>query len=356
VSSSPEAPSRWTGHRPLRLRHFVYIVAAAALSAALQGVGEWQMQPFHHSAASGDRPLWLYYAGCGVALAGMFAVIVLCLKAQVVEVTDDEIALGRRRWSRRSATLIVRPWKRLVGRGTWLEIRSGADVWRVGAPTRRTPAHHEAAAIAAWKLDVLMSTLDFDEILARLGLPEAPPLVVGLRLDLSPYRQTALGTLAAMKPFFLTVLILGVLGPTLGPIVSRSRYGGVVMTPVVLFAAMSGIIGVIVSFSRPARLTRLIIGAEHVTAMDLRSGATLATAPLPALAVQRFHFSLMGGRSRGMSFNNRGLKVTFPSGFSISVALPAFTGWPDRVTRSRAPRWTLDPTKAAALLRALRVG
>jgi hypothetical protein len=356
MNAPPEGSSRWAGHRPVLPRHLFGIVVAVVLSAALQMVGTWQMQPFHHSKLSGDRPLFIYYAGFGLALIAMFAVIVLLLRQQVLEISDDEIALGRWRCARRSVTLLVRPWRRLAGEGTLLEIRSGADLWRVGATTRRTPSGHRgASAIASWKLDALMSTLDFNEILSQLGLPEAPPRVVGLRVNLVPFRRTAFGALRSMKPFFTAALILAVLGPTLGPIVSRLRFGNAIMTPVVLFVALSGIVGVMVSFHRPAKLIRLVIGAEQATAMDLRSGATLATAPLPDLGVERFQFLLMGGRSEGISFRNRGLEIAFPRGFTISIALPAFGAWPGHVKRRRAPRWTVDLAAAAQLVPALRV-
>lgn len=357
MKPSLEAPRRWTGHRPLRLEHFFYLGVIATLSAEAQMVGVWQMQPFHHSDSSGNSPLWIYYAGFGMAVAGMFFAIGLFLKEQSLEITDVEIVLGERRCSRRATTLIVRPWRRLFAHGTVLEIQSGAGVWRVGAPHRATQFQdRQASAIAAWRVDVLMSTLDFDEVLARLGLPEAPPQIVGLRLNLFPFRRTAIGTLRTMKPFFLTILVLGVLGPTLGPVVSRMRYGDLITTVVVTFGIMFGIIRLIVSFGRPAKLMRLVIGADHTAVMDVRSGATLATAPSRDVGVEQFHFFLIGGRSEGMSFNNRALKLSFPSGFTLSIAMPALKGWPDRVARVRSPRWTLDLAQAGELMMAMGRG
>lgn len=355
TDGTPEHPRRWTGHRPARLRHVLRVAALVALSAALQLAGAWQMQPFHHSPSSGNRPLWIYYAGFGTAVLAMFVVIGLFLRKQVVGITDDEIALGRLRCARRGATLRLRPWKRLVGRGTLLEIRSGPDVWRIGAPHRLPSLGGDTSGISPRKVDAVMSPLDFDEILSRLAVPEAPASIPGLRVDLVPFLRTAMGGLAAMKPFFVTVLVLAVLGPTLGPVVSRLGFGSVIMTPVVLLIVMSGVIRVFVSYHRPPKVTRLVIGAGQVTAMDLRSGATLASAPLPAVAFERFHFLLMGGRSEGITLRNRGLAITFPSGFTTSVAIPAFRPWPDPVKRRRAPRWTVDLDAAAQLLRVLRL-
>ena len=339
----------------MRLRYIVAVAATAAISAGLQMVGAWRMQPFHHVRSAGDGPLQMYYAGFGLAVACMFAVIALSLRRRNLEITDDEIVLDRRRWSRRSTTLLVRRWRRpLLGEGALLEIHSGADVCRLGA-RKRLPSSHpgETAKLGASRLDALMGILDFDEVLSRLALPGAPPPVVGLRVNLVPFRRTALGALASMKPFFLTVLALGVLGPTLGPSVSRMRFGNVAMTPVVLFIVMSGIVGVMVSYERPAKLIRLVIDAQQARAMDMRSGATLALAPVAAISVQRFHFLLMGGRFEAISLRNRGLRMIFPGGFSISIALPAFAPWPDRVPRHRAPRWTLDPAAADRLLRVM---
>jgi hypothetical protein len=120
----------------------------------------------------------------------MFAVIGLLLRKQVVGITDDEIALGRRRCARRAATLRVRPWKRLVGRGTLLEIRSGPDVWRIGTTHRLPGLGGDTSGISPWKVDAVMSPLDFDEILSRLAVPEAPASIPGLRVDLVPFLRT----------------------------------------------------------------------------------------------------------------------------------------------------------------------
>lgn len=314
------------------------------------------MQPFHHSPASGDRPLWIYYAGFALAIAATFYVIFLLVRQQRLELTDEAIALGPLRCSRLAATFVVRPWKRMFGNGAILEIRTPDQVWRVGAPTRAVASgHRERSAMPAWKIDLLVTALDFDEVLARLSLPDAPPHLPGVRLDLLPFRRSARGALAIMKPWFVTILILAVLGPTLGPVVAGMRYGTAIMTPVVLFAALAGVIAVMGAFHRPAKLMRLVLGSDQAAAIDVRSGATLAAGPTRGVRADRFHFLLMGGRSEAMSFRNRGLELSFPDGFSVAIALPAFSGWSERVRRGRAPRWTVDPAGAEQLSRIFSV-
>ena len=177
------------------------------------------------------------------------------------------------------------------------------------------------------------------------------PLPDGVRFDVSPYRGDGRFSLATLLRWLLAIAVLAVTGVILGPLITATEVGPLILPPATEFAACLGILIAVFRLQRPPRLLRAMLGPGDLTLVETRSGNVVAQAPLSAIRATRFHYALLG---RGDRRNNSGLRLEFPNRFKLDLAIPRPPHrWPDEVGRAWAPHWTLELGAVDALLKAV---
>lgn len=358
ASDAFEKPCLWSGRRPARLWQWLLGMGLVLLSGLLQVEGMSSMMPvFGAVDAPVESPLglYLYYVGFGLGVAVLLAAIVLLCTTKQVAVAGGTILIGRQQIARASVSLLLLPWKRLGRVGRLIEIRAGTgQVWRLGGPCL-PPASRSGAEVAmpSWNVDAILGAVELDEISAALDLPGARPLLPGRRFEVTPFRATALNAIASLWPWWLTLAFLVSTGPTVGPLLAHTPAGQMVLPPLTAFIAFVGIAATVVAYHRPWHTFRCVLGPHggDLMVVDRRSGALATSAPIATVRFETFHYALLGRYERLV---NPGLRLTFPDGFVLALALP-WRGqrWPGVVPRARAPRWTLMPNSARTLLAAM---
>jgi hypothetical protein len=362
--TNPSLPTTWAGRRPLRVSQWYWLAAVQVTSFAAQVVGLREMNRAAGAPASADGPLAFYYVGFLLQIVVMFMAVVIRTRKVRIALTPDEIRVGARVIARATATLRMADRKRLGRAGREIRIDGSGEVARIWAPaTPRHPADEVALSprspeiapqAAASRIDAVIRPLDFDELASTLDPLAAGPQELGTRIDLSPYRATARSALETIRPWFVTIGLFSVAGPTLGPLIARTPVGPLILPPLSLFAACIGIVATLAAFDRPRRGLRLIVGARELTVSDVHSGAVVTRAPLGAVRATRFNYTLFGRMSR---WTNPGLRLELPDGFTLAIAVPLqnIRNWPNPVVHSWAPRWTTAPEQAMALLKSVGI-
>jgi len=343
-------PTTWIGRRPVRFLDVALVLSIQAASLMSQVAGLRQMNLIPRPLDAGDTPLVLYYAGFVLQIAAMFTAVAIFVRQTRVSISDDDIRIGQRCISRKTATAHV-AFERRFGRSSRrLQISAEGRRWqlRAGGGAEPQPAQRPPTQPSR-QVAVILTALDFDEIVAVL-CPQPAALPEGVRVDLSPYRASALGAFGVMRPWFVTILVLSAAGPTLGPLIVRWQFGPLIMPPLCFLGACIGIFFTLATSHRPRRGLRAILGSQELTLMDMRTGQTVAAASRAAIRATRVHYALFG---RGDRWTNPGLQLEFPGGYKVSLAMPLLQRrWPARVPRSWAPRWTIDLHDVPTLLTA----
>lgn len=341
-------PTSWAGRQPPRFWDGCLILIIEVVSVALQIWGVREINVFPRSHVAGNTPIVVYSVGFVLQLVAMSVGLGSVSRKAHLSISADEIRLGQRRISRATATVSLAIERRFGRASRRLQMSGDGQQWQLRAPGEaQLPQTQMAMSVPRGKVDAVMTALDLDEIVAVLS---ASSLARGVRIDLSPYRASARAIFEFMLPWFATMLILGVIGLTLGPLLAHTKVGPLIMPPLCLFGACLGIFAQFVSFYRPRRGMRAILGAQDITLVDKRTGRVVASASRAVVRAVRVHYALFG---KGDRLTNPGLRLEFPDGFKIALAIPLMRRrWPEHVARSWAPHWTIDLEAVPALLAA----
>jgi len=343
------ASTTWVGRPRLGWLRIAAVAIVQAASVFLQVTG------LQHT---GEPPSYppdaevCIQVGFFLQIVAMLLLLVFLLRKVRISVSANNLRIGDRRIGLAEATVSVAVESRWRRTSVRLRIRGPGQEFVLrarGAPRR---ARVDTVSVATpTKIDASLNPLDFEELLAALKPAAVAPLPNGVRFDISPYRGDGRFSITKLMPWLLAIAVLAGAGAILGPLLAATEVGPLILPPATEFTACVGILIAILELQRPPRLLRAMLGPDGLTLVETRSGNVVAQAPLSAIRATRFHYALLG---RGDRWNNSGLRLEFPNGFKLALAIPRLPHrWPDQVGRAWAPRWTVELGPVDALLDAV---
>ncbi|MBC7172005.1 MAG: hypothetical protein H5U40_06260, partial [Polyangiaceae bacterium] len=225
---------------------------------------------------------------------------------------------------------------------------------RIGVRDRAIPIEARTMPPEA-TVDVLVGDADFDALCSAL-LPERS-IEETRQAAKRPqafdiYRNTAsgLGVLRVMRPWFLTIFFLCIVGPIGGLTIGDSPVGRAVLTMITVAAIGAGLFATVRASSRPPSPHRLEVAKESLVLRD-PNGTILVDVPRGAVTLRS---GVHRVSTRGGSFPVPTLELRGPGRALLRLGVwDSRFASDERAAKMAAPRYLVGAPDWEALLEAL---